>query len=336
MNLLVTGGAGFIGSNFVRHMLRREGCRVRVFDALTYAGSLDNLADVRDRPTFEFVQGDVCDGEAVQAAMAGIEVVVHFAAESHNDRSIHGPGGAVSTNVMGTLTMLEAARAAGVGRFVYISTDEVYGEARGAPMAETDAFRPRGPYSASKAGADLLGYAYHVTYGLPVVVHRATNNYGPYQYPEKLVPLFVYRALRDEPLPVYGDGQQVRDWLHVSDNCRAIELLIDRGVPGEAYNVPGGNERPNLDVINLILDELGKSPDLICHVEDRPGHDVRYSLDASKIAAFGWRPEVEWEQGLRATIRWFADHRDWLDTSIRRGQEFLDQWYAKRGWDRQT
>jgi dTDP-glucose 4,6-dehydratase len=197
-------------------------------------------------------------------------------------------------------------------------------------MRESDAFRPRGPYSASKAGADLLCYAYHVTYGLPVVIHRATNNYGPYQFPEKLVPLFAYRALRDEPLPVYGDGRQVRDWLHVDDNCRALELLLERGVPGEAYNVPGGNERENLEVIRVLLDELGKPASLIRHVEDRPGHDVRYSLEGGKIAALGWRPEVEWEAGLRAAVRWFAEHREWLEASVARGKAFLDQWYARR------
>jgi dTDP-glucose 4,6-dehydratase len=231
---------------------------------------------------------------------------------------------------MGTFTLLEAARVAGVARFLYVSTDEVYGEAREGPMRESDAFRPRGPYSASKAGADLLCYAYHVTYGLPVVIHRATNNYGPYQFPEKLVPLFAYRALRDEPLPVYGDGRQVRDWLHVDDNCRALELLLERGVPGEAYNVPGGNERENLEVIRVLLDELGKPASLIRHVEDRPGHDVRYSLEGGKIAALGWRPEVEWEAGLRAAVRWFAEHREWLEASVARGKAFLDQWYARR------
>lgn len=332
MRLLVTGGAGFIGSNFVRHMLKRGDCHLRVFDALTYAGSLDNLADVSDRPTFEFVNGDVCDMEAVREATEGIEVVVHFAAESHNDRSIHGPGGAVKTNINGTFNMLDAAREAKIGRFVYISTDEVYGEAVDRPMRESDPLRPRGPYSASKAGADLMCYAFFVTYGLPVIVHRATNNYGPYQYPEKLVPLFVYRALRDETLPVYGDGMQVRDWLHVADNCRAIELLIEKGEPGEAYNVAGGNERPNMDVIRLLLDELGKPEDLIRHVIDRPGHDVRYSLSDSKIELLGWSPEIEWEHGMRATFRWYAEHRDWLDAAVRRGEEFLEQWYADRGW----
>jgi dTDP-glucose 4,6-dehydratase len=305
---------------------------VRVLDALTYAGNRDNLADLSGDPRLEFVRGDVCDREAVEQALPGIDVVVHFAAETHNDRSIHGPGGAATTNVMGTVTLLEAARAIGVQRFVFVSTDEVYGEALGLPKTETDPLRPRGPYSASKAGADLMCHAYFVTYGLPVVVHRATNNYGPYQYPEKLIPLFCYRALRDESLPVYGDGMQIRDWLHVSDNCRAIELLIERGVPGEAYNVPGDNERPNLEVIRLMLDELGKPESLIDHVQDRPGHDIRYSLDGTKIRSLGWEAEVEWEAGMRGTFRWFAEHRDWLEASVKRGEDFLKQWYANRGW----
>lgn len=332
MRLLVTGGAGFIGCNFVRHMLRRNDTQVRVLDALTYAGNLSNLADVADNPRFEFLKGDVCDSAAVERALADIDVVVHFAAESHNDRSIHGPGGAITTNVMGTFTLLEACREAHIERFIFISTDEVYGEALDRPKVETDPLRPRGPYSASKASADLLCYAYFVTYGVPVVIHRATNNYGPYQFPEKLVPLFCYRALRDETLPVYGDGTQVRDWLHVTDNCRAVELLIERGTPGEAYNVPGDNERTNLEVIRLLLDELGKPESLIKFVEDRPGHDVRYSLDGGKIKALGWRTEVEWEAGMRSTVRWFADHQDWLEDSIRRGEDFLKEWYAKRGW----
>ncbi len=330
MDLLVTGGAGFIGSNFVRHMLNSSDCSVRVLDALTYAGSADNLPD---DPRVEFTQGDICDPEAAAAAVEGRDVVVHFAAESHVDRSIHGPGGAVRTNVMGTFNMLEAARQAGVGRFILISTDEVYGHAPGEAFVETSPLNPRNPYSASKAGADRMGYAYHATYDMPVVIHRAANNYGPSQYPEKLVPLFCYRALRDEPLPIYGDGMQVRDWLHVADNCRAIELLIEKGEPGEAYNVPGGNERPNMEVIRLMLDELGKPDSLISYVKDRPGHDIRYSLNGDKLRALGWEPEVEWEEGMRATFRWFADHRDWLETSLKRGEEFLQKWYADRGWD---
>jgi len=332
MKLLVTGGAGFIGCNFVRHMLGRGHCAVRVLDVLTYAGSRSNLEDVAEHPAFEFIEGDVCDRETVERATAGVEAVVHFAAESHVDRSIHGPGGAVYTNVMGTLQVLEAARHAALPRVIVISTDEVYGDAPDAAMTEASPLNPRNPYSAAKAGADRLAYAYFVTYGLPVIIHRATNNYGPYQFPEKLVPLFVYRALRGEPLPVYGDGQQVRDWLHVSDNCRAVELLLTAGQPGEAYNVPGGNERPNLAVIRLLLDELGQPESLIQHVEDRPGHDVRYSLDGAKIAALGWQPQVPWEPGLRATVRWFAEHSEWLEQSVQRGAEFLGQWYARRAW----
>jgi len=335
MKLLVTGGAGFIGCHFVRHMLQRGDCAVRVLDALTYAGSLENLADVAEHPAYEFIQGNVCDCETVVRATEGVEAVVHFAAESHVDRSIHGPSGAVYTNVMGTLQVLEAARDAEVERVVIISTDEVYGEARGAAMTETSPLNPRNPYAAAKTGADRLGYAYFVTYGLPAIIHRATNNYGPYQFPEKLVPLFVYRALRDQPLPVYGDGLQVRDWLQVSDNCRAIELLLTAGEPGEAYNVPGGNERPNLEVIRLLLDELGKPESLIAYVADRPGHDVRYALDGAKIATLGWQPQVEWEPGMRATVRWFAEHPEWLERSVQRGAAFLGQWYARRAWSQE-
>ena len=333
MKLLVTGGAGFIGCNFVRHVLAQGDREVRVLDALSYAGSLDNLADVSGGPRFEFVRGDVCDRETCVQAAEGVDAVVHFAAESHVDRSIHGPGGAVETNVMGTLNVLEAARQAEVGRVVLISTDEVYGEATGRAMREGDALNPRNPYSASKAGADRMGYAYFATYGLPIIIHRAANNYGPHQFPEKLVPLFCYRALRGESLPVYGDGMQVRDWLHVEDNCRAIDLLLERGEPGEAYNIPGGNERPNMQVVRLLLDELGKPESLIDHVEDRPGHDIRYSLDGSKLRALGWEPRVEWETGMRATVRWFADHQDWLEAAVQRGQDFLARWYADRGWE---
>jgi len=321
----------FIGCNFVRHVLAvDEDARVRVFDKLTYAGNLENLADVSDDPRFEFVEGDVCDLDAAHAAMAGIDTVVHMAAESHVDRSIISAEAAVRTNFVGTFTMLEAAREAGVKRFLHMSTDEVYGACLGEPFTENDPLNPRNPYSASKAGADRLAYSYFVTYDLPVVIARAANNYGPYQYPEKLIPFFVYRALNDEHLPVYGDGMQVRDWLQVRDDCRALLLLLEQGVPGEVYNIHGGNERPNLETIRLILDELGKPESLIKHVEDRPGHDVRYSMDAAKIMALGWQPEVSWEQGIRETVRWFAEHREWMERSVARGREYFEQWYAGR------
>jgi len=331
MRLLVTGGAGFIGGNFVRHVLaQRRNARVRVFDKLTYAGSLDNLEGVLDDPRLEFVQGDICDQAAIETAAEGADFIVHLAAESHVDRSIISAEAAVQTNFVGSFRVFEAARAAGVSRVLHASTDEVYGACEGAPFVETDPLNPRNPYAATKAGADRLAHSYFVTHGLPVVIARPSNNYGPWQYPEKLIPFFVWRALTDEHLPVYGSGLQIRDWLHVLDHCRALLLLLEAGEPGEAYNIHGGNERPNLETIGLILDELGKPESLIRHVEDRPGHDIRYAMDAAKIGALGWRPEVEWETGIRATVRWFAEHREWMERSVARGKAYFEEWYAGR------
>ncbi len=330
MKLLVTGGAGFIGSNFVRHVLaERPRARVRVLDKLTYAGSRDNLAGVPEA-RLEFVEGDICDQATVEQAAEGVDAIVHLAAESHVDRSIISAEAAVQTNFVGSFRVFEAARAAGVERVLHVSTDEVYGACLGDPFTEDDPLRPRNPYAATKAGADRLAYSYFVTHGLPVVIARPSNNYGPWQYPEKLIPFFVWRALHDEHLPVYGDGMQIRDWLHVEDHCRALMLLLERGEPGEAYNIHGGNERPNLETIRLILDELGKPQSLIRHVEDRPGHDVRYAMDASKIRALGWEPRIEWESGIRATVRWFVEHRDWMARAIERGREYFEKWYAGR------
>jgi len=331
MRTLVTGGAGFIGCNYVRQLLANsDDHRVRVFDKLTYAGSRDNLADLQHDTRLEFVQGDICDAAAVAAALEDVQTVVHFAAETHVDRSIHSAEAAIRTNVEGTFRLLEACRDRELHRFIHVATDEVYGSSAATRFTEESALNPRNPYSASKAGGDRLAYSYFVTYDLPVIITRPTNTYGPYQYPEKLIPFFVLRALRDEHLPVYGDGQQVRDWLHVADHCRAVDLLIERGTVGEAYNVVGGNERQNMQVVRLILDELGKPESLIKHVEDRPGHDIRYPLADDKIKGLGWQPTIEWEQGLRETIRWFADHRDWLERSLERGREFMEQWYRGR------
>lgn len=332
MQYLVTGGAGFIGSNFVRQVLAEDAqARVRVFDKLTYAGNRENLAEFQEDPRLDFIVGDICDCQAVTAAMQGVEVVVHFAAETHVDRSIHSAEAALHTNVEGTFRMLEAARAAQPRLFIHVATDEVYGSSvAGERFSETSALNPRNPYSASKAAGDRLAYAYFITHELPLIITRPSNTYGPYQYPEKLIPFFTYRALRDEPLPVYGSGLQYRDWLHVSDHCRAISLLIEQGTPGEAYNIVGGNEHPNLDVIRVILDELGKPESLITYVADRPGHDVRYALEGGKLAALGWAPQVDWETGMRATVRWFAAHRDWLERSMERGREFMEAWYKER------
>ncbi len=331
MRLLVTGGAGFIGSNFVRYVLaERRDVHVRVLDKLTYAGSLDNLADVLDDARLEFVEGDICDQATVEAMAEDVDAIVHLAGESHVDRSIISAEAAVQTNFVGSFRVFEAARAAGVERVLHMSTDEVYGACLGEPFVETDPLEPRNPYSATKAGADRLAHSYFVTHDLPGVIARPSNNYGPWQYPEKLIPFFVWRALRDEHLPVYGDGMQVRDWLHVEDHCRALLLLLERGAPGEAYNIHGGNERPNLATIRLILDELGRPEGLIRHVEDRPGHDVRYAMDASKICALGGEPRVEWESGIRATVRWFAEHRDWMERATARGKAYFEEWYAGR------
>ncbi len=331
MRYLITGGAGFIGCNLVRFLLRTQpDAQVAVLDKLTYAGNLANLDDVLDDNRLIFFEGDICDHAAAADAMADAEVVVHLAAETHVDRSIMGGETAARTNFMGTQVLLETARSVQPRVFLNVATDEVYGCCPEGAFSEEAPLNPRNPYSAAKAGADRLGYAYFVTYGLPVVTSRPANNYGPYQYPEKLVPFFVHRALRDEPLPLYGDGLQVRDWLHVEDHCRAMVTLIEQGVPGEVYNIPAWNERANLDTVRLILDELGKPEALIRFVEDRPGHDVRYALNGDKIRALGWEPQVPWEEGMRRTVRWFAARRDWLERSIARSKEYFEQWYAGR------
>jgi dTDP-glucose 4,6-dehydratase len=331
MNYLVTGGAGFIGSHFVEHLLAQDpSCHVTVLDKLTYAGSRENLKAAADTGRLKLIVGDVCDDEAAARACKKADVVIHAAAESHVDRSILSGAEASRTNYVGTQVMLEAARNAGVSRFLMVSTDEVYGSRPRGTFNEQSPLNPRNPYSAAKAGADRLAHAYFVTYGLPVVITRPSNNYGPRQFPEKLVPLFTYKALHDERLPVYGNGMQRRDWLHVSDHCRAMLTVLERGEAGEAYNIPGGNERRNLQTIRVILDELGKPDSLIQFVADRPGHDPRYPLDGRKIAALGWTPQVEWEAGLRATVRWYVQNPGWLQLAVKRGEEFHQQWYNAR------
>ncbi len=313
--LLVTGGCGFIGSNFVRHILGADpAVNVVNLDALTYAGNLANLADLAADPRHRFVRGDITDAAAVRAAMRGVQGVIHFAAESHVDRSIQDSGPFVRTNVLGTQVLLDAARAEGVERFIQISTDECYGSlGPSGAFTEQTPLAPNSPYAASKADADLLVRAYVHTFGLPAVITRCSNNYGPYQFPEKLLPLFITNLLRDEPVPVYGDGQQVRDWIHVRDHCAAVERVWRAGRPGEVYNIGGRSERTNLDLTYLLLDLLGKPRTLIRHVKDRPGHDRRYAIDCSKIEReLGWRPRVPLEEGLRETIRWYQDNPAWV------------------------
>jgi dTDP-glucose 4,6-dehydratase len=314
VRILVTGGCGFIGSNFVRFLLReRPDADVVNLDALTYAGNLENLADLESDTRYRFVRGSICDRATAEAACAGADIVYNFAAESHVDRSLYEPHAFLDTNLRGTAVLLEAALKANVRRFVQVSTDEVYGSlGADGVFTESTPVKPSSPYSAAKAAADLWVLAWHHTFGADVVVTRSSNNYGPYQFPEKLIPLFVSNALEDIPLPVYGDGRQVRDWLHVEDNCRAIELVGRKGRPGEAYNIGGKSERENIAVTKAILREVGKPETLIRHVQDRPGHDRRYALDISKIEReLGWTPQVTFEEGLKRTVRWYLENRDW-------------------------
>jgi dTDP-glucose 4,6-dehydratase len=331
MRILVTGGAGFIGSNFVRLLLaERPDAEVLNLDALTYAGNLVSLRDVEGNPRYRFVHGDICDGDVVAEALEGVDVVYHLAAESHVDRSIIEDAPFVRTNVLGTATLLAAALAAGVSRFVQVSTDEVYGELpwrdptdgdpRAAKFSEETPLAPRSPYSASKAAGDHLALAYHTTHGMDVVVTRCSNNYGPYQYPEKLIPVLITKALANEPVPVYGDGLYVRDWIHVMDHCRGILAAGERGRAGRVYNFGGDAERTNLSLVREVLAVLGKPDTLIAHVKDRPGHDRRYAIDASRAKAeLGWSPSVGLSVGLRETVAWYQVNQDWCDEVLRRG-----------------
>ncbi|APB69401.1 dTDP-glucose 4,6-dehydratase [Paenibacillus polymyxa] len=331
MKLLVTGGAGFIGSNFVLYMLKQHpDYEIVNIDALTYAGNLENLRSIENNPKHSFIKVDITDAQAIDQLMQqGIDVVVNFAAESHVDRSILEPEVFVKTNVLGTQVLLDAAKKYNVTKFVQVSTDEVYGS-----LGETGLFteetplQPNSPYSASKAGGDLLVRAYHETFGLPVNITRCSNNYGPYQFPEKLIPLMISRALSDQQLPVYGDGLNIRDWLYVEDHCSAIDLVIHQGKLGEVYNIGGNNERTNVHIVKTVLEELGKPESLISYVQDRPGHDRRYGIDPTKtMNELGWKPKHSFETGIKETIRWYLDNEEWW-THIQSGE--YQQYYAKQ------
>lgn len=318
MRILVTGGAGFIGSNFVRYTLLHHPDDTLVnYDALTYAGNLESLQDIQQHPHYQFVHGDLRDGQKLSEIVQkhGIEAIVHFAAESHVDRSIHEPAAFVETNVLGTQVLLDVARQARIQKFVHVSTDEVYGTLGSTGyFTEETPLSPNSPYSASKAGSDLLVRAYHETYGLNVNITRCSNNYGPYQFPEKLIPLMILNALENKPLPVYGTGENVRDWLHVEDHCRAVDLVLRSGVPGRVYNIGGHNERRNIDVVREILRVLGKPESLIQFVTDRPGHDLRYAIDPTRIEQeLGWKPNHTFETGLRETVEWYVTHQEWCE-----------------------
>lgn len=339
MKLLVTGGAGFIGSNFIFYMLEKHPeHQMLCLDKLTYAGNLETLASVMEHPRFRFVRGDIADREAVYSLFEAErpDVAVNFAAESHVDRSIEDPGVFLETNVMGTQVLLDACRKYGIQRFHQVSTDEVYGDL---PLDRPDLFfteqtplHTSSPYSASKAAADLLCNAYHRTYGLPVTVSRCSNNYGPYQFPEKLIPLMIANALADKPLPVYGEGLNVRDWLYVEDHCAAIDLILENGKPGQVYNIGGHNEKQNIDIVRMILAALGKPESLVTYVADRKGHDMRYAIDPAFIhRELGWLPATRFEDGIQETIRWYLDNRSWWENIINgEYQRYYERMYGNR------
>jgi len=335
MKLLVTGGAGFIGSNFIYYMLKKyPGYQLINLDKLTYAGNLENLKGVEGNPDYKFVKGDITDVKLVDDLVGqGVDAIINFAAESHVDRSIEDPAVFVKTNIEGTQILLETARKHQVKKFLQVSTDEVYGSLGATGyFTETTPLAPNSPYSASKAGADLLVRAYHETFGLSVNITRCSNNYGPYQFPEKLIPLMVSNALHDQPLPVYGDGLNVRDWLHVEDHCSAIDLVLHKGAVGEVYNVGGNNEKTNIEIVKAILAHLGKPESLIKYVKDRPGHDRRYAIDATKIKTdLGWIPKYNFAKGIAETIDWYVQNRDWWE-KIKSGEylEYYARMYGNR------
>jgi dTDP-glucose 4,6-dehydratase len=332
--VLVTGGCGFIGGNFVRYMVRSHNYTVINVDKLTYAGNLENLSDIADHPRYEFVRGDIADTALMEGlASKGIDVVVNFAAESHVDRSIEEARIFIETNVLGTQVLLEATRKYGIPRFVQISTDEVYGSlgSRGS-FTETSPLAPNSPYSASKTAADLLVRAYHKTYGLDTVITRCSNNYGPYQFPEKLIPLMISNALEDKPLPVYGDGMNVRDWIYVEDHCRAIDVIMHEGRGGEVYNIGANTELPNIEIVKIILNRLNKPESLITFVEDRPGHDRRYAIDSTKLRdELGWDTIYRFEEAIDLTIRWYVEHQEWW-RKIKSGEylHYYERMYGHR------
>jgi dTDP-glucose 4,6-dehydratase len=313
MKLFVTGAAGFIGSNYVRHVLSSSDDEVTVFDALTYAGNLSSLADIADDPRYSFVQGDICDRDAVAAAMAGHDAVVHFAAESHVDRSIVDPDTFIRTNCLGTNVMCDVARHVEVDRFLHISTDEVYGSIDVGSFVETDRLGPRSPYSSSKAGSDLIALSYEETYDLPVIVTRSSNNFGPFQFPEKVIPLFVTNLLDGKKVPLYGDGLNIRDWIYVEDNCTGVDVVLRKGQVGEIYNIGGGNETTNRELTEKVLAMCGVGDEMVEYVEDRLGHDRRYSIDCSKANALGWKPTRSLDEALGATVEWYRANRAWWE-----------------------
>ena len=330
MRVLITGGAGFIGSNFIRHLLGKyPDYEIINLDKLTYAGNPENLRDIEEKPNYRFIKGDICDGRVVDSVVKeGVNAILNFAAESHVDRSILGPESFIKTDIYGTYTLLEAVRKYKIERMVQISTDECYGSIEKGSFKEADPLNPSSPYAASKASADLLCLSYFTTYKLPIIITRSSNNYGPYQFPEKLIPLFITNALENRPLPLYGDGLNVRDWLYVLDNCRAIDLILHKGQIGEIYNVGADNERTNVEITKAILKILEKGEDLIKRVKDRPGHDRRYSLNSTKIRELGWKPKYNFEKALKETVDWYRDNESWWRKLKEKAEEFYKKQYG--------
>jgi dTDP-glucose 4,6-dehydratase len=328
MKVLVTGGAGFIGSNYIRYALKAHpDWEIINFDKLTYAGNLENLRDLANDPRYSFVQGDICDPKAVEAVVHDSGLIVNFAAETHVDRSIVSAGSFVQTDVYGTYTLLEAVKKFKIARYLHISTDEVYGSRETGSFTEESNLEPNSPYAASKAGGDLIVRAYYQTYKLPVIITRSSNNYGPYQYPEKVMPLFITNLLQGEKVPLYGDGRNVRDWLYVVDNCTAVDLVLAKGNEGEVYNIGGGNERENIEITEMILNELGLGKERINYVKDRPGHDRRYSIDCAKVKKLGWQPATRLEDGLKQTVAWYQQNQAWW-LKIKEKQVEFKKFYA--------
>ncbi|SDJ84601.1 dTDP-glucose 4,6-dehydratase [Natronincola ferrireducens] len=333
--LLVTGGAGFIGSNFIKYMLEKyEEYEIINLDKLTYAGNLENLKDIEEHPNYTFIKGDITDSSLVEGIVGkGIDYIINFAAESHVDRSIENPKVFLETNVIGTQVLLDAAKKYGIEKYLQVSTDEVYGAlGKIGLFTETTSLAPNSPYSASKTSGDLLVRAYHKTFDLPINITRCSNNYGPYQFPEKLIPLMIANCLQEKDLPIYGDGMQVRDWLHVKDHCTAIDAVLHKGKDGEVYNIGGNNEKANIEIVKLIIRALGKSQDLIKYVKDRPGHDRRYAIDNTKITTeLGWEPQYTFEEGIEETIAWYLDNRDWWEKIISGDyRKYYDRMYKDR------
>lgn len=338
MNLLITGGAGFIGSNFIRYILNRyPDYRVINLDKLTYAGNLENLRDVKDNDRYGFVKGDICDEKIVDRLISRRpDAIINFAAESHVDRSIMGAQDFIKTDILGTQALLEAAKKYSIDKFIQISTDEVYGAIKEGSSTESSSLKPNSPYSASKTAGDLMVRAYHRTYGLPILITRSSNNFGPYQYPEKLIPLFVTNLLENKKVPVYGDGQQVRDWLYVIDNCSGIDTVLHYGRIGEVYNIGAGNERANLEVIEIMLDQLNKNKSYLEHVKDRPGHDRRYSINSDKLKSLGWRPRYDFQEAMEKTVQWYKDNPNWWQP-LKSGQyleHYSKQYKELNSWEK--